>query len=70
MSTRYGGAVSREAVYAFTILPPWYRTWLAYGGYIALLALAVFVVDRLQPRLSRERVRRAHSVNYLVERRA
>ena len=31
------GAVSEEAVYAFTILPPWYRTWLAYGGYIALL---------------------------------
>ena len=42
------GAVSEEAAYAFTILPPWYRTWLAYGSYIMLLVLGVYVVDRLQ----------------------
>jgi signal transduction histidine kinase/CheY-like chemotaxis protein len=42
------GAVSEEAAYAFTILPPWYRTWLAYGSYIMLLVLGVYVIDRLQ----------------------
>jgi signal transduction histidine kinase/CheY-like chemotaxis protein len=51
--------VSDEAVYAFTILPPWYRTWWAYAGYLALLALALFTADRLQRRrlVSRERER-------------
>ena len=53
------GAVSPEATYAFTILAPWYRTWLAYGGYIALLVGIVFLVDRLQRRrvVGRERER-------------
>ena len=41
------GAVSDEAAYAFTILPPWYRTWLAYGGYIMLGVLVLSVVTRL-----------------------
>ena len=39
------GAVSDEAVYAFTILPPWYRTWWAYGGYVAARRAACFGVD-------------------------
>ena len=59
------GAVSPEAVYAFSILAPWYRSWLAYGGYIALLAMAVLVVDRLQRRRvvgkERERARFAEA---------
>ncbi len=42
------GQVSDEASYAFTILPPWYRTWWAYAGYLVLLALGMFVIDRLQ----------------------
>ncbi len=42
--------VSDEGMYAFTILPPWYRTWWAYGAYIVLLALAGFGVDRVQRR--------------------
>ena len=28
------GYVSREAAFAFTILPPWYRTWWAYAWYL------------------------------------
>jgi signal transduction histidine kinase/CheY-like chemotaxis protein len=41
------GAVSEEAAYGFTILPPWYRTWLAYGCYIMLGVLVLSVVTRL-----------------------
>ena len=44
------GQVSNDATYAFTILPPWYRTWWAYAGYVALLGLTFFGVDRLQRR--------------------
>jgi signal transduction histidine kinase/CheY-like chemotaxis protein len=42
------GAISEEAGYSFSILAPWYRTWLAYGSYILLLALAVYAIDRIQ----------------------
>ncbi len=41
---------SDEGVYAFTILPPWYRTWWAYGGYGLLSGLFMLGVDRLQRR--------------------
>jgi len=50
---------SREAVYAFSILPPWYRTWWAYGSYVLLLGLLVLTANRLQHRrlVKRERQR-------------
>ena len=50
---------SEEGVYAFTILPPWYRTWWAFGGYGLLTGLFVFGVDRLQRRrvIGKERER-------------
>jgi signal transduction histidine kinase/DNA-binding response OmpR family regulator len=53
------GQVSGEAVYAFTVLPPWYRTWWAYLIYLALLGAGVFAVDRIQRRrlIGRERER-------------
>ena len=44
------GATGEEATYAFTILPPWYRTWWAYGGYILLLGFVGFGIDRIQRR--------------------
>ena len=44
------GQVSEEATYAFAILPPWYRTWGAYLGYLLVFALGVFAVDRFQRR--------------------
>jgi signal transduction histidine kinase/DNA-binding response OmpR family regulator/ligand-binding sensor domain-containing protein len=53
------GVTSDEGVYAFAILPPWYRTWLAYLFYLALAGMAMFAVDRLQRRrvVGRERQR-------------
>jgi len=44
------GALGEEAAFAFSILPPWYRTWWAYGGYTTMLGLLVFGADRLQRR--------------------
>jgi signal transduction histidine kinase/DNA-binding response OmpR family regulator len=51
--------VSDEAVYAFTILPPWYRTWWAYGGYLALALVAFAGAAGLQRRrvVAKERQR-------------
>jgi signal transduction histidine kinase/CheY-like chemotaxis protein len=53
------GLTSDEAAYGLTILPPWYRTWWAYGGYVLLAGLLVFAVDRIQRRrlLGKERER-------------
>ena len=44
------GDVSQEAVYAFTILPPWYRTWAAYAAYLLLIGVALFAVDHVMRR--------------------
>ncbi len=50
---------SAAAEYAFAVLPPWYRTWWAYGSYALLLGLLIFTADRLQRRrlLRKERTR-------------
>jgi signal transduction histidine kinase/ligand-binding sensor domain-containing protein len=39
---------SKEASFAFVVLPPWYRTWYAYTSYALLLALLIFGIDRTQ----------------------
>jgi signal transduction histidine kinase len=53
------GHLSQEAVYGVKIIPPWYRSWWAYGFYAMILATGVFSVDRIQRRrlLKRERER-------------
>jgi signal transduction histidine kinase/CheY-like chemotaxis protein len=53
------GQTSNEASYAFTILPPWHRTWWAYAAYLLVAALALFGIDRIQRRrlVRRERER-------------
>ncbi|MEO6845427.1 MAG: GAF domain-containing protein, partial [Ginsengibacter sp.] len=38
--------ISEEAVYSFTILSPWYRTWWAYSLYALLFLLAGFLILR------------------------
>jgi signal transduction histidine kinase len=44
------GEIAPEAVYAFTILPPWYRTWLAYLAYLAIGGLAFVGATRFRTR--------------------
>lgn len=53
------GTIGEEAVYAFSILPPWYRTWWAYLGYLLFGVALVAGVDRLQRRrvVAKERER-------------
>ena len=53
------GQMSEEAAYSFVILPPWYRTWWAYGLYAVGLFLLVVGADRIQRRrvIGRERER-------------
>jgi serine phosphatase RsbU (regulator of sigma subunit) len=52
--------VSKVKSFRFAILPPWYRTWAAYIAYGLLLALGIFVVDRVQRKrlLAKERAKR------------
>jgi len=49
--------VGREAVYAFKILPPWYRTWWAYLFYLGALALSVYGFIKYRTRQLEQRSR-------------
>ncbi|MCP5047249.1 MAG: hypothetical protein GY940_08760, partial [bacterium] len=40
------GDLSREAVFQFRVLPPWYNTWWAYLGYLLSAFLGVYMVVR------------------------
>lgn len=53
------GAMGEETSYSFSILPPWYRTWWAYAGYLLLAGMLVWVADRIQRRrvVAKERER-------------
>ena len=54
------GIESMPAAYAFTILPPWWRTGWAYLGYLLLAGALIFGADRLQRRrLARQEAKRA-----------
>ncbi|MDX1531171.1 MAG: SpoIIE family protein phosphatase, partial [Rhodothermales bacterium] len=52
---------------ALAVLPPWWRTPLAYVGYVLLFALGVFAVDRVQRRrlIRRERERAEREAEHL-----
>ncbi|QQS35963.1 MAG: GHKL domain-containing protein [Ignavibacteriales bacterium] len=39
---------SSTGTYSFEILPPWYRTWLAYSFYILIFGFGVYITDRTQ----------------------
>lgn len=44
------GTESAIAAYSFEILPPWYRTYYAYFGYLVLFAVVLFLGIRLNTR--------------------
>jgi PAS domain S-box-containing protein len=52
---------SKEASYSFTILPPWYRSILAFVVYLVISTLFIFIVVRIS-------MRKLRSVNTELER--
>ncbi len=53
-----GAVWSDPVTYTFTVLPPWWRTWWAYGAYalLFLFVLGVFTKWRERALLARQRV--------------
>ncbi|MFZ6819901.1 diguanylate cyclase [Undibacterium sp. Ji22W] len=52
------GVQTPEAIYAFQILPPWYRSWWAYMLWIALAAFLIWCIAHFYSlRLKREKLR-------------
>jgi len=52
------GHKGREAVFAFRILPPWYKTWWAYVSYVIGLLISIFfIVKWRNRRLEHEKLR-------------
>ncbi|MDQ5978288.1 MAG: hypothetical protein QG602_1262 [Verrucomicrobiota bacterium] len=49
------GQASEPAAFTFRILPPWYRSKLAYAGYTLALGFGVWLTIRLRERRIRER---------------
>ncbi|MBK8944405.1 MAG: hypothetical protein IPM32_03945 [Ignavibacteriae bacterium] len=42
------GKIGQEDLFAFKILAPWYLTWWAFLIYTFIIALGIFIVDRIQ----------------------
>lgn len=49
------GRVGPVTTVAFRVLPPWYRTVTAYGGYVVLMVCAFYLLVLLRERRSRQR---------------
>jgi signal transduction histidine kinase len=56
------GATSEEGAVAFSVLPPWYRTWWGYGLGVLLIAVALFCVVRWRLRRLAEQNRRLQKI--------
>jgi signal transduction histidine kinase/DNA-binding response OmpR family regulator len=52
------GRMGEEGSYGFTILPPWYRTWWAYAGYLLLFGLLARLVGKRLVDREREKSRK------------
>jgi signal transduction histidine kinase/ligand-binding sensor domain-containing protein/DNA-binding response OmpR family regulator len=47
-----GNWVANEKVIDIKVLPPWYRSWWAYGAYLTIVTLGVYAFHRYQKRQS------------------
>jgi signal transduction histidine kinase len=53
----YGITSAEAASVSFTVLPPLYRTWWAYGFYLILLIAGIVTADRIQRRRVQQKER-------------
>ena len=60
------GVVSSEAVFSFTVLPPWYRTSWAYALYVIAFIFTVYMIIRLS--ISRVKQKNIHLEGIVKER--
>ncbi|MCI0695784.1 SpoIIE family protein phosphatase [candidate division KSB1 bacterium] len=58
---------SREAIYAFKILPPWYRTWWAYVFYALIVAAGVLGIRRYDMHRQRQKAENQRRAQELEE---
>jgi ligand-binding sensor domain-containing protein/serine phosphatase RsbU (regulator of sigma subunit) len=49
------GLWSEPVAFTFTVLPPWHRTWWAYGGYAVLIVLSIWGLIKMQTRVLKKR---------------
>jgi signal transduction histidine kinase/CheY-like chemotaxis protein len=57
------GVVSEEGVFAFEVLPPWYRTWWAYSLYVVIALVVIWVSGNIRIRQHRKMLLHEQAVN-------
>jgi signal transduction histidine kinase len=62
------GVVSAEAVFAFRVLPPWYRTWWAYALYALAFGVALWGFSAWRLRAHREALEEQRMLNQRLDR--
>ena len=61
------GVVSRVGIYAFEVLPPWYRTWWAYSMYVLLFGAIVWGYGDFRIRQHRRMLAHEQAVNQRLD---
>lgn len=61
------GVVSRVGIYAFEVLPPWYRTWWAYSLYIATFIAIVWGYGDFRIRQHRRMLAHEQAINVRLD---
>ncbi|HLT48520.1 MAG TPA: ATP-binding protein, partial [Rubricoccaceae bacterium] len=62
------GVVSEEAVFAFRVLPPWYRTWWAYAFYVLAFGAALWGFSTWRLREHRKALEEQRMLNQRLDR--
>ena len=58
---------SSEGIYAFKILPPWYRSWWAYGCYGIILGILLLSIRQYEIRKQKEKAENRRQAKELEE---